>query len=94
MTIEEELAQVSGGSIWLKEADGKAAGISLRNEDGSAGSWGYLWNTGDYYWRDEKLSFHDATVVATFTKRFGHQPDTVKEALSWYANREKNYHFS
>ena len=85
---EAELAQVNGGSIWLKEADGKAAGLTLMKEDGSAGSWGYLWNTGDYYWRGQKLSNQEARSVSFFTKHCGHQPGSVAEAIRFYDDEQ------
>ena len=53
---EEELDQVAGGSWLITEKEAKMAGLTLKKEDGSPGSFGYLWNTGDYYWNGEKIS--------------------------------------
>ena len=81
---EEDLNDVSGGSWNITEERGKRAGLSLRKEDGSAGSWGYLWNSGDYYWRGMKLTVHEAEAIDFFTYDTGRQPDSVSEAVQYY----------
>ncbi|MBR0417670.1 MAG: hypothetical protein IJI66_00705 [Erysipelotrichaceae bacterium] len=51
----EDMKDVNGGSIWVSEDRAKAIGVELRNEDGTPGEFGYLWNSGDYYFNGQKL---------------------------------------
>ena len=81
---EEQIEQVSGGSWNITEANGKKAGLSLRYDDGTEGEWGYLWNSGDYYWRGQKLSIYEAEAIVTFTNHCGRQPDSVAMAVDYY----------
>ena len=83
---DDELDQVAGGSWYIKEKDAKLAGITLKKEDGSPGSFGYLWNTGDYYWNGEKLSPSDAYDVIYFTEYNGRQPSSIEEAKKYFGD--------
>ncbi|MBR4153400.1 MAG: bacteriocin [Selenomonadaceae bacterium] len=83
---DEELDQVVGGSWYITEEQAKKSGLTLKKEDGSPGSFGYLWNTGDYYWNGEKLSPSDACHVIYFVKCNGRQPSSIKEANEYYAD--------
>ena len=64
----------------LTEENAKKAGLTLKKEDGSPGSFGVFWNTGDYYWRGQKISNQDAWNIDFFTRKKGYQPDSIKEA--------------
>jgi hypothetical protein len=66
------------------EEDGRNAGLELRNEDGSAGSWGYLYNSGDYYWRGQKLTPTEANYIVHYVCDFHEQPKSLEEALGIY----------
>lgn len=46
-----DLEQVSGGSIFNRESSIRDAGIELRYEDGTPGSFGIFYNSGDYYFQ-------------------------------------------
>ena len=81
---DEQIKDASGGSWYITEEDGKEAGLELRNEDGTAGSWGYLYNSGDYYWRGQRLSITEANAIIHFTKDMGRQPHSVQEATDKY----------
>ena len=80
---DEELDQVAGGSWFITEEQAKMSGLTLKKEDGSPGSFGYLWNTGDYYWNGEKLSLTDAYNVTYFVKWNGRQPRSIEEANNY-----------
>ena len=81
---DEELDKVAGGSWYISEKEAKMAGIKLLKEDGSPGSFGYLWNTGDYYWKGEKISWTDAGYVSNFTEWNGKQPGSIDEAKKYF----------
>ena len=83
---DEELDQVAGGSWFITEKQAKMAGITLKKEDGSPGSFGYLWNTGDYYWNGEKLKRKDAYAVMYFVKWNGRQPNSLEEAKKYFGD--------
>ena len=80
---EEDLKNVNGGSWFISEEDGKKAGLTLQNEDKAPGSWGYLYNSGDYYWKGQKVSMTEANAIVHFTNDRGYQPDTLEEALKY-----------
>ena len=84
MLDDKQLKDVDGGSWYITEEDGRAAGLELRNIDGTAGSWGYLWNSGDYYWRGKALDITEANAIVMFTKDMGRQPDSIEEATDKY----------
>jgi hypothetical protein len=81
---DSSMTDVSGGSWMITEDTGKEAGLSLRNPDGTPGEWGYLWNSGDYYWRGNKLTNDEAYAITQFYECFGKQPKNVKEAVQFY----------
>ena len=83
-TKEEQLEGVSGGSWKVPESTGKAAGLSLRKENGAPGEWGYLWNTGDYYWRGKKVDDFEAYAIVKFYVDHGREPWDIKEAVRHY----------
>lgn len=78
---EKNLNEVSGGSWVISEETGKAAGLTLVNDDGSEGSWGTLWNTGNYYFQGKELARYEAIAVVNFYSTFGRPPKTLEEAL-------------
>ena len=81
---DDALENVNGGSWFITEEDGKEAGLALKNIDGAAGSWGYLYNSGDYYWRGHCLGLREANAIFHFTKDMHRQPNTIKEAVDRY----------
>ena len=84
---DDELEQVAGGSLQVTEENAKKAGLTLKKEDGSPGSFGVFWNTGDYYWRGQKISNQEAWDIDFFTRRKGYQPDSIKEAEKFRGDR-------
>ncbi len=81
---DQQLKEADGGSWYITEEDGKAAGLELKNLDGTAGSWGYVFNSGDYYWKGHYLDIDEANAIVHFTKDMGRQPETIKEATDKY----------
>ena len=67
----------------ITEDTGKEAGLSLRNPDGTPGEWGYLWNSGDYYWQGNKVTDNEAAAIVQFYKQFNRRPFTVREAVEF-----------
>ena len=84
---DEALNEVNGGSWFITEEDGKAAGLELRKLNGDEGSWGYLYNTGDYYWRGHYLTLEEANCIVHFTKDYHRQPNSIKEAVDLYKSK-------
>lgn len=80
---DEELDQVAGGSWYITEEQAQKSGLTLKKEDGSPGSFGYLWNTGDYYWNGEKIKWTDARVIEYFVRSNGRQPSSLDEARKY-----------
>ena len=81
---DETLSEVSGGSWFITEEDGRNAGLELRREDGTAGSWGYLYNEGDYYWRGRKLTVTEANALVHYYADYRKQPDSLEDAVNLY----------
>ncbi len=80
---DEELEQVAGGSMRVTEENAKIAGVKLLKEDGSPGSFGVFWNTGDYYWRGQKIDADNVNDIAHFVKKNGYQPKNTEEAYQF-----------
>ncbi|MBR1645918.1 MAG: hypothetical protein IJ685_03975 [Selenomonadaceae bacterium] len=90
MLRDEELDGVAGGSIRVPEELAKKAGLTLVNEDGSPGKWGNLWNTGDYYWRGNKISDEDAHNIIHFIRSKDKVPNSIEEVNTFHENMRKN----
>ena len=82
---DDELEQAAGGSMRVTEENAKIAGVKLLKEDGSPGEFGYLWNTGDYYWHHQKISNEDIQCIKNFVNRKGYQPNNLREAKEFGA---------
>jgi len=80
---DDELEQVAGGSMRVTEENAKIAGVKLLKEDGSPGSFGVFWNTGDYYWRGQKIDAENVNDIAHFVKKNGYQPKNTEEAYQF-----------
>ena len=78
---EKDMQEVNGGSWVIPEEEGKAAGLTLINDDGSPGSWGTFYNSGNYYFQGKKLAQYEAIAVLHFYTDFGRAPKTLEEAL-------------
>ena len=88
---DDELEQVAGGSIRVPEELAKKAGLTLVNEDGSPGEFGYFCNTGDYYWRGNKISDEDAHNIIHFVRsNNGKVPNSIEEVNTFRNNMRKN----
>ena len=74
----------------VREKPAKAAGIYLLKKDGTPGSWGNLWNTGDYYWRGEKINYYQANRIIDFHEKHGRQPNNLKEANDFYEMQQQS----
>lgn len=78
---DKNMNEVNGGSWVISEKEGKAAGLTLVNDDGSPGSWGTLWNTGNYYFQGQELAQYEASAVVRFYNNKGRPPKNLEEAL-------------
>lgn len=41
----------------------------MKKEDGSPGSFGYIWNTGDYYWKGKKFHLMNPVLYQISLKK-------------------------
>ena len=83
----ENLENVSGGSMWIREEKAKACGIELLNEDGTPGEWGYLYNTGDYYLNGRKLTQYETARLLDFYEVNGYPAKSVEECEECWLTR-------
>ena len=81
---ENHLEGVAGGSWKVPEGVGKAVGLTLKKANGAPGEWGYLWNTGDYYWRGNKISDYEAYAITKYYEDLGREPSVLSEAVRHY----------
>lgn len=81
---EEELKEVNGGSFKVTENEAKEAGLTLINDDGTDGSFGFLWNTGNYHCRGKRISNDDAYHIVFYVKKNNCQPESLEEANKYY----------
>ena len=81
---DEKIQNVNGGSWYITEKDGKNAGLELRKENGDPGSWGYLYNEGDYYWKGKKITQGEANCLVHYYNDYHSQPETLEEAVERY----------
>ena len=86
---QEELEQADGGSFVRPEAKIRAAGIDLLKEDGTPGEFGYLWNTGDYYFQGEELSDNAVNALIQYQKEHGVIAPSLQVALDSYIGHRK-----
>ena len=84
----DALNMVAGGSIFHTEDEVTAAGIELWEVYGEKrGEFGYIYNTGDYYFKGRKLESSEAAALEHYTKKKGVVAPSVEEAVHWYRNR-------
>lgn len=79
-----DLEQVSGGSIFNRESSIRDAGIELRNEDGTPGSFGIFYNSGDYYFQNQKIDQKDVDALEKYYEKFGTVAPSLAEARKKY----------
>jgi hypothetical protein len=77
----ENLEKVAGGSIARPESRIREAGIDLIKEDGTPGEFGYLWNTGDYYFQGKKLNDEEISVLICYASRHGQPAPSLEFAI-------------
>ena len=84
-----EMENVSGGSIFNREASIREAGIELLKEDGTPGSFGNLWNTGDYYFKKKKIGQGDINVLEKYREVHGEVAPSLKAAHAEFDRKKK-----
>lgn len=81
----EELEKASGGSIFNRESSIRDAGIELWEEYGKTpGSFGYLWNSGDYYFKGQKIDLGDVNILEFYRNGTGEVAPSLKEAEKYF----------
>ena len=91
MLTVDEMNMVAGGSIFHKEDDVTAAGIELWEVYGEKrGEFGYIYNTGDYYFKGRKLESSEVAALEHYTKKKGVVAPSVEEAVRVYKNRSRH----
>ena len=68
----------------------KELGIELKNEDGTPGEFGNLWNIGDYYYNGEKIDDTDIARLSDFYNMNGRRAETLDEAYDFLHNKFLN----
>ena len=89
----EELEEASGGSIFNRESSIRGAGIELWEEYGKTpGSFGNLWNSGDYYFKGQKIDLGDVNILEFYHDGTGEVAPSLKEAEKYFKkNHLHNY---
>lgn len=85
----EELELVNGGSIFRRESEIRAAGIDLLKDDGTPGEFGYIWNTGDYYFNGQKLGSGEVDALLYYRTKMGIVAPSVKTAHDFYLEERR-----
>ena len=81
----DTLEEVSGGSFVHTEASIREAGIDLLLDDGKTpGEFGYLWNTGDYYFKGKKLKDDDIRALQKYQDHYGQIAPSLDAAWDYY----------
>ena len=81
----EELEEVSGGSIFNRESSIRGAGIELWKEYGKVpGEFGYLWNSGDYCFKGQKIDLGDVNILEFYRDGTGEVAPSLKEAEKYF----------
>lgn len=84
----DALNMVAGGSIFHTEAEVTAAGIELWEVYGEKrGEFGYIYNTGDYYFKGRKLESSEVAALEYYAKRKGVAAPSLEEAVQAYNHR-------
>ena len=87
----DALNMVAGGSIFHTEAEVTAAGIELWEVYGEKrGEFGYIYNTGDYYFKGRELGDYEVSALEHYTKTKGVVAPSVEEAVRVYKNRSRH----
>ena len=88
---EDGIEKVNGGSWRVPEEKARIIGLELIKEDGVPGEFGYLWNSGDYYFKGKKLSEDELLDLLYFYDVEGHPAETLEQAkdyrkkgITWY----------
>ena len=77
---KEQLDQVAGGSFVYPEDKVKKAGVYMQYADGTPGSFGYIWNSGDYYFKGKKITEEQLDCLIEFSERYGFPAPTYEDA--------------
>lgn len=80
----EELKDVSGGSLRYTERLLRQAGIYMQHEDGTPGSFGILWNSGDYYFQGKKLTEEEIDKLIYYGCVHGCPAASLQDAIEDY----------
>ena len=81
----DTMEEVTGGSFVHTEASIREAGIDLLLDDGKTpGEFGYLWNTGDYYFKGKKLKDDDIRALQKYQDHYGQIAPSLDAAWDYY----------
>lgn len=78
----EKIENTADGRQWhITETEAKSAGLSLIQDDGSAGAWGHLWNTGRYVFQGKTVTLAEARALLKFAQKEKRPAHSLGEAM-------------
>ena len=82
-----EFANTADGHQWhITEREGLLAGLTLQKSDGTAGTWGHMYNIGTYHFRGKAVTLSEARALLKFAVKIGHCADNLSEATKFFHN--------
>ncbi|MBQ8698937.1 MAG: hypothetical protein IJ521_08065 [Schwartzia sp.] len=82
MIPTEKIENTADGHQWhITEKEAKGAGLSLQKDDGSAGEWGHLWNTGRYVFQGKTVTLKEARALLKFAQKTKRPARSLGEAI-------------
>lgn len=78
----EKIENTADGHQWhITETEAKSAGMSLIKDDGSAGAWDHLWNTGRYVFQGKTVTLAEARALLKFAQKEKRPAHSLGEAM-------------
>ena len=78
----EKIENTADGHQWhITEKEAESAGLSLIKDDGSAGAWGHLWNTGRYVFQGKAVTLQEARALLKFAEKTKRPAQSLGEAM-------------
>lgn len=80
-----EFANTADGHQWhITEQEGLLAGLTLQKSDGTAGTWGHMYNDGVYHFRGKAVTLSEARALFKFAVENHRCADSLSEALKFF----------
>ena len=83
--MSREIVNTADGHQWhITESEAADAGLTLRMDDGTAGTWGHMWNTGIYHFDETPVTLAQVRALLKFSVK------NKRPARSLYEATETN----